>query len=191
MNTEKIGTKTNPMIDTKNLVITGMFTAIICVLAQIQFPTQPIPFTLSLLAIFLAGALLKPKYALLSVLAYVLLGAFGVPVFAGFTGGIAILFGKTGGYIMAYPLMALVTSLFYHMFKKGKTIWLALGMITALILCYSLGTLWFSFVTKIDYYTSLTYCVFPFILFDSLKIALAVALSTVLRPALKKINADL
>ena len=80
-------------IRTKDLVMTGMFTALICVMAQITFPTQPIPFSLTIFAIFLTGALLEPKFAFLSVLVYLLLGAFGLPVFAGMKAGVGELFG--------------------------------------------------------------------------------------------------
>lgn len=179
----------NKKINTKDLVITGMFTAIICVMSQLTIPMQPIPFSLSLFAIFLAGALLSPRYALLSVLAYILLGAFGAPVFANMKGGFQILIGNTGGYLMAYPIMAFVTAMFYKYIRKYKTLALTLGMIVALIICYLFGTLWFTIVTGMGFYKALTLCVFPFVLFDSLKIVLAVSVSTVLRKtAFKALN---
>lgn len=170
-------------MSTQDLVMTGMFTAIICVLAQISIPVQPIPFTLGLFAIFLTGALLKPKYAFFAVLAYILLGAFGVPVFAGLKGGLQNLTGMTGGYLAAYPLMALVTALFYKHVKKYKTIALAVGMVISLILCYLLGTLWFAYSNTygMNFTAALSVCVFPFILFDVLKITLAISVSAVLR----------
>lgn len=161
--------------------MTGMFTAVICVMAQIVIPIQPIPFSLALFAIFITGALLPPRYAFLSVLAYLLLGTFGIPVFAGLKGGVQVLTGMTGGYLAAYPIMALVTSLFYYSVKKHKIIALALGMSISLILCYVIGTSWFTFVTGNDFYTSLTLCVFPFVLFDVIKIILAISVSTLIR----------
>jgi biotin transport system substrate-specific component len=160
--------------------MTGMFTAVICVMAQLQIPTQPIPFTLALLAIFLTGALLPPRYSLLAVLAYLLLGAFGIPVFAGFKSGFQTLFGPTGGFLMAYPVMAFITSLFYQYFRKYKIIALAAGMLISLAICYLIGSLWFTFVLDKDIYTALTLCVFPFILFDFIKITLAIAISFVI-----------
>lgn len=175
-------------INTRDLVITGMFTAIICVMSQLTIPIQPIPFSLSLFAIFLTGALLSSRYAFLSVLAYLLLGAFGVPVYAGMKGGLQVLTGVTGGYLMAYPLMAFVIALFYKYFKKYKTIALTLGMLLALILCYLIGTLWFTFVADTSFYYALTVCVFPFVLFDVIKIALAVSLSTILRKTFRFIT---
>lgn len=168
-------------MNTKELVITGMFTAIICVMSQLFIPIQPIPFTLALFAIFLTGALLPPKYAFLSVLAYLLLGAFGLPVFAEFRGGIHILTGMTGGYIMAYPLMAFITALFYKSFKKAKGLALSLGMLLSLLLCYLIGTLWFTFVANTSFIYALTVCVFPFVLFDLFKIGLAISISIIIR----------
>ncbi len=161
--------------------MTGMFTAVICVMAQISIPVQPIPFTLALFAIFLTGALLSPRNAFLSVLAYLMLGAFGLPVFASLRSGFQVLTGMTGGYLMAYPLMAFVTAVCYKYIKKYKVLALALGMSTSLILCYLIGTLWFTFLTGNTFYTALTLCVFPFVWFDIIKIVLAISVSMIIR----------
>lgn len=163
------------------LVQTGMFTAIICVISQISIPTQPIPFTLALFAIFLTGTLLPPRYAFLSALCYLLLGAFGLPVYAGFQGGLHILTGLTGGYLAAYPIMAFVTALFTYNRKKAKLLLTAIGMLISLLLCYLIGTLWFAYVSGSNFYYALTLCVFPFVLFDLFKIVLAIAISTIIR----------
>ncbi len=173
-------------ISTRDLVLTGMFAAVLCVMAQIAIPIQPIPFTLSLFALFLIGALLQPRYAFLAALIYLLLGAFGVPVFAYFRGGLAHLTGPTGGYLMAYPVMTLVTALFHQLGKKHKIIYLTIGMAISLLLCYLIGTLWFTFVTGKTLYVALSLCVFPFIPFDILKIILAVSLSLLIRKSLIK-----
>lgn len=174
---------------TKNLVLTGMFTAIICVLSQIIIPLQPIPFSLSVLAIFLTGAILEPKYAFFSTLAYLLLGAFGLPVFANFKGGLHALTGMTGGFIMAYPIMAFVTSLFCHLSRKFKSItYIALqvlGMLISLFICYLIGTLWFSHVSGSTIAYALSVCVLPFVAFDLIKIMMAVAAALVLRRVIR------
>ena len=173
-------------INTKDLVLTGMFTAILCVMAQISIPIQPIPFTLSLFALFLIGALLQPRYSFLAAMVYLLLGAFGVPVFAGFRGGLAHLTGPTGGYLMAYPLMTLITAVFYKLGKKHRIISLSIGMTLSLFLCYLIGTLWFTHITGKTLYVALTLCVFPFIPFDIVKIVLAISVSLLIRKALIK-----
>ncbi|HKL80337.1 MAG TPA: biotin transporter BioY [Mobilitalea sp.] len=176
--------KSKHKTSTKNLVLTSMFTAILCVMAQISIQTPMIPFTMSLFAIFLIGALLPPRLAMMSVLAYVLLGAFGLPVFAGFKGGLPVVVGMTGGFIMAYPVMSLVTALFYRIVKKHKIVALSIGMLLSLILCYLIGSLWFSYSTGNSFYYALTVCVAPYILFDLIKIVLAISVSTVLRAAI-------
>lgn len=169
------------------MVLTAMFTAIICVMAQITIPTQPIPFSLSLFSIFLTGALLKPKSAFLSTLTYILLGAFGIPVFAGFRSGFQALLGMTGGYIMAYPLMALVVSIVIKKTRRYQVFWLVTGMLLSLILCYLLGTIWFTFISGSGFTYALSVCVIPFIPFDIVKIVLATITSIVIKKTLRDI----
>ncbi len=173
--------KQKALISITGMVLTGMFTALLCVMAQISIPIKPIPFTLSLFAIYLIGALLPPRYALLSVLSYLLLGAFGLPVYAEMKGGFHILTGMTGGFLMAYPLMAFLTAVSYRYAKKWKLAALTIGMLFSLILCYLLGSLWFTVSTGSGFQKALTLCVYPFVLFDLIKIALAVSFSQIIR----------
>lgn len=179
-------TQSKQRMNTKNLVITALFTAILCVLAQINIPTQPIPFTLSVFAIFFIGALLPPRYALMSVMAYVLLGAFGLPVFAGSKGGISVLTGMTGGFIMAYPFMALLTSMSHTYMKRWRTVALTIGMLLSLVICYAFGSFWFTVVTGKSFTYALTVCVYPYLLFDLLKITLAVSFSKIIKATVFK-----
>lgn len=184
-------------ITTNKLVLTAMFTAIICIMSQIVIPIQPIPFTLSLLAIFLTGALLEPKYAFFATLAYLLLGAFGLPVFAGLKGGIHVLTGMTGGYIVAYPIMAFITALSYQLSSKLKARKLSknismiaiptIGMVLSLFTCYLIGTLWFSYVSETTFTYALSVCVIPFVAFDLIKITISIILGAVLKKATRHI----
>ncbi|NLK74881.1 MAG: biotin transporter BioY [Clostridiales bacterium] len=169
----------------KMLVLTGMFTAMLSIMAQIVIPIQPIPFSLSLFAIFLTGALLPPRYAFLSILSYILLGAFGVPVFAGFKGGFHVLTNMTGGYIASYPLMGLITSYSYKITSKRKTLFLTIGMVLSLLVCYALGTLWFTYVSGTGFIKALSICVIPFVPFDLLKLILAVTVSSIIRKTIR------
>lgn len=181
MDQSSANTKHKQFISITGLVLTGLFTALLCVLAQISIPIQPIPFTLSLFAIYLIGALLPPRYALLSTISYVLLGAFGLPVFAGMKGGFHVLTGMTGGFLMAYPLMAFITALCYRYARKWKVPALISGMLVSLLLCYLFGSLWFTISTGSGFQKALTLCVYPFVLFDLIKIALAVSFSQIIR----------
>ena len=87
-------------IATKDLVLAALFAALTAVLAQIQLPIGPVPFNLAVFGAFLAGMLLAPAWAAASMGVYMLLGAVGIPVFAGFMGGPAVLLSKTGGYVI-------------------------------------------------------------------------------------------
>jgi biotin transport system substrate-specific component len=188
----------NNRFPVKKMILTGMFTAIISVMSLIEIPIQPIPFSLSLLAIFLSGALLEPKYALLSTLAYILLGAFGLPVFAGFKGGFHVLTGMTGGFIMSYPIMAFITALSYQVSRRikvktiAKNIYLfaipSFAMLFSLFICYLFGTYWFVHISGSTITYALTVCVFPFIGFDLIKIAITLGFSTVLRRAIRQVS---
>lgn len=171
---------------TIDLVITGMFAALICVLSPFSIPTQPIPFTLSLFVIFLTGAVLAPRYAVLATITYLLIGLCGVPVFSNFGSGLGKFAGPTGGYLMSYPIMAFLTSMFYKYMKRYKALALILGMLISLALCYLLGTLWFTMITDNSFYAALSLCVIPYIPFDLLKITLAVSLGLALRRTVLK-----
>ncbi len=169
-------------------VFIGLFAALIAVCSQIQIPGA-VPFTLQTFAVFLAVGLLGGKRGTVSVLIYILLGAIGLPVFAGFKGGIGALLGTTGGYIIGFIFSALVMLAFEKISVKGKVkkmILLGISMVAGLIVCYAFGTAWFMTVytnTKepIGIATALSWCVIPFIIPDIIKIALALTLTSRLK----------
>ena len=167
-------------VGVRRLALAGMMAALCAICSQIQIPLPMIPLNLALLAVFLAGALLGPKMGALSMLAYVLLGAAGLPVFAGFKAGPAALFGKTGGYILGYILCACLCGVLPR--RLGFTFkGLCLSMLCGLAACYTLGTLWFMLLTHLPLSASLSYCVLPFLPGDAVKIVLAAFLSLRLR----------
>lgn len=173
--------KTNRLYST---IYIGLCAALTAVCSQIQIPAA-VPFTLQTFAVFLACGLLGGKRGTVSVLIYILLGAVGLPVFAGFKGGIGALLGTTGGYIIGFLFTALVMWLFEKVPGK-KMILLGISMICGLLVCYAFGTAWFILVytnTKepVGIMTALSWCVFPFIIPDMVKIALALALTSRLR----------
>ena len=81
----------NKKIDIRGMCLIGIFTAITAILAQIIIPLQftPVPVSFGILAVYITGILLKPKYAVISQVVYLLLGCFfaGAPVFGGIRGG--------------------------------------------------------------------------------------------------------
>lgn len=172
------------MMMTKNrtysMVYTALFTVLIAICSWISIPTV-VPFTLQTFAVFLAVGVLGGKRGTAAIIVYLLLGAVGIPVFAGFTSGLGILFGSTGGYLIGFVATALVMWGMEKMFGK-KTWILALSMVLGLIVCYALGTAWFMFVYgqttgAVGIGTVLAWCVLPFIIPDAVKIFLALLLS--------------
>lgn len=173
---------------TRDVVYIALCTALITVCAWITIPSA-VPFTLQTFAVFLTLGLLGGKRGTLCVLCYILLGAFGVPVFSGFRGGIGVLSGVTGGYIVGFLFSALVywgiTTL-----TKNKFLWKSVAFVAGLVVCYAFGTAWFVFVkgrtgSPVDFVGALTLCVVPFVAFDVVKIAFATVLSRVLAPKLR------
>ncbi len=170
--------------DTRRLVFCALFTALIAVFSQLQLPVGPVPVSLATLGVMLCGLLLGWRYGALAVGAYILLGAVGVPVFAGFQGGAGRLLGPTGGYIVGYLFYALLAGLNLPRLQErfwGRCVLLLLG--TAV--CYVLGTAWFVKTSGRTLAESLSLCVVPFLPGDAAKIALAAFLTPRLRKALK------
>ena len=171
-----------------DMVYTAVFVALMAICAWISIPA-PVPFTLQTFGVFVTVGILGGKRGSLSVLIYLLLGAIGVPVFSGFRGGIQALLGATGGYIIGFLLSALAM---WGMEKLlGKKTWaLALSMVLGLLVCYAFGTIWFMVVYAqnsgaIGLMTALGWCVFPFIIPDIIKIALALLLTKTITHAVK------
>ena len=177
----------NKGFQTMDLVYAAVCAALMAVCSWISIPAT-VPFTLQTFAVFCSLGLLGGKRGTVAILVYLLLGALGVPVFAGFSGGIGILFGTTGGYLLGFILMGLTYWIGERMSRDSRVVQIV-SMVLGLLLCYAFGTAWFMFVYArqsgaIALGTALAWCVVPFILPDLVKLALALLLSDRLRRAL-------
>lgn len=177
------------MISVYDLVMVALFAALIAVCAWITVPGA-IPFTLQTMGVFLAVGLLGGKRGTAAVLVYILLGAVGMPVFSGFSGGIGRLMGVTGGYIIGFLVSALAMWGMEALFGSRKWV-LPVSMLVGLALCYLFGTLWFlvlytSKTGPITFWAVMLKCVIPFILPDLAKIGIALLLSVKLKRFLRK-----
>ena len=166
-------------LKTKDLALCALFAALIAVCAWISIPAT-VPFTLQTFAIFAALGLLGGKRGTVAVAVYLLLGASGVPVFAGLQGGIGALLGTTGGYLLGFLLTALIVWGMEARFGSKTGVFL-LSAVLGMLVCYAFGTAWYLVVyarTKgaISLATALGWCVVPFLIPDAVKIALAVLL---------------
>lgn len=165
-----------PRMKTLDMVYIAMCTVLIAVCSWISIPVM-VPFTLQVFGIFLTIGILGGKRGSLAVLTYLLLGVIGLPVFAGFASGIGYIMGSTGGYIVGFLFSALAMWAMEALLGKKKWV-LALSMVLGILICYGFGTIWFIIVYtnrtgEIGVWTALTWCVFPYIIPDILKIVLA------------------
>lgn len=172
--------RSSSAFSTREIAFIALFVALITVCAWISIPFA-VPFTLQTFAIFAALGLLGGKRATIAVAVYLLLGAIGLPVFAGFTGGIGRLAGATGGYLVGFLLSAIIGGWILHRFGRSTPV-LILAMIAGLAVCYVFGTAWFMILYArttgpVGLTTVLGWCVIPFLLPDAAKIALAVLLT--------------
>lgn len=169
---------------TQDIVYIGVFVALIAVCSWIAIPAT-IPFTLQTLGIFTTVGFLGGKRGTMAVLSYILLGAIGMPVFAGFSSGIGYLLGTTGGYIIGFLFSALLMWGMEKLFGNGKII-LAISMVAGLLVCYAIGTIWFMIVYAkqsgaVGLGAVLGWCVIPFIIPDLIKIAVSLLLTSRLK----------
>lgn len=169
----------------RDMAYIAMSTALISVCAWVSVPSA-VPFTMQTFAVFLTAGVLGSRRALATVSLYVLLGAIGLPVFAGMQGGLGVLVGATGGYISGFLPAAFIAGL-RHSGKIDGMVDIIL-MILGLLVCYTFGTLWYALgylggMEGIG--AALTACVLPYVIPDLLKILLAAVVARRLRAAVR------
>ncbi|MCG8502127.1 MAG: biotin transporter BioY [Firmicutes bacterium] len=169
-------------IELKDMTYCAMFAALIGVLGYvvIPLPFSPVTVTGQSLAVMLAGLVLGPVQAAVSVLVFILLGIAGIPVFSGGRAGIGVLFGHSGGYIAGFLVGVVVISL---LARQSRNIW-RLGAAAALggmLVVYLLGVPWMAYITGRNVQEAIAAGALPFIPGDIFKVFVAALLA-------KKIN---
>lgn len=181
---ERTAVRTSERRKTYDMAYIAVFAVLMAICSWISIPTA-IPFTLQTFAVFLAVIVLGGKRGTMSVLVFVLLGAVGVPVFAGFTGGLYVILGNTGGYLIGFLLAGLLMWLMERLF--GRKMWVqAVSMLLGMITYYVFGTVWFMLVYMrttgpVGVTAVLGWCVLPFVIPDIIKAALALFVGNTLR----------
>ena len=169
----------------KDMIYSSIFATIIRVLAYviIPLPFRPVPLTGQTLGVMLAGLLLGPIQAFLSVFIFILLGAIGIPVFSGGNAGIGILLGTKGGYILGFLVGAVIISL---LSRKTNNLWKlgASAIFGGIIVVYLLGVPWLNYVTGMGLNKAIAVGALPFIPGDLLKVVVATLLAKRLNPHL-------
>ena len=188
MNESKVSNK-NTKLTILTITRVALCAAVICVLGplSIQLPISPVPISLGILGIYLAVYVNGWLWGSVSVLIYLLLGFAGLPVFTGFTGGLAKIAGPTGGYLIGYIPLALVAGFFITKFEKKIPLHI-LGMILGTLICYALGTAWLAVSMKMTFKAALLAGVIPFIPADAVKMVIAVGLGIPIRAGIQRLN---
>ena len=193
MEQKTVSVKTSAQI--RAAVLCGLFAAFTAVFSQISLPIGPVPISCSLIAVYLAGLFLPVKTAVLSQLVYLLLGIIGVPVFAGFQSGAARLAGPTGGYLLVFPVIALILSLAMVIYDKklarkplaARAAYIVGAMLVSLIVCYAAGTAWFTVFSGSTFQKAMRLTVVPFLAGDIAKIVLCTVITLSARERLQKL----
>lgn len=172
-------------LNTREMTLTALLAAVICVAGPLTVPLGPIPLTLANFAVCLAAAVLGARLGPLAVALYLLLGMAGLPVFSGFTGGVQKLLGPTGGFLIGDIPCAFLTGLGV---KRGETAparkWrLPACMALGHAVLYALGTAWFMAQSGNGLMASLGMCVIPFLPADACKLIAACLLAWPIRRA--------
>ena len=157
----------------KRICLCGLFAALLCICSWLCVPVGNMMFTLQTFAALLALGLLGGKWGTVSIGIYLALGAVGLPVFSGFRGGVGMLFGATGGFLWGFLVGGLA---YWGALKLLKSTFIS--KILTLLVCYITGAIWYQAVfLKGSFWAAVVTCVFPYLLPDALKLALALFLT--------------
>ncbi|MDF2568606.1 MAG: bioY [Sporomusa sp.] len=178
-------------MNTKNMALTSLFASLLAVSSQVSIPLGPVPITMQVMLVLLAGMILGKRLGPASIAVWVLLGVFGLPVFAQGKAGAAVLIGPTGGYIFGYIACAYIVGYVAEHFELNYK-YTAIGMLAGLALIYSIGLagfmLSFQFVLQkaMPLEKALNLAVWPFLPLDLAKTVAAVYVGVRVRRALLK-----
>jgi biotin transport system substrate-specific component len=172
-------------VRTRRMTTAALLAALLSAAAYVAIPVQPVPITLQVFVVVLAALLLPPAWAAAAVGVYLMLGAIGVPVFAGARGGLGVLFGPTGGYLSGFLAGAWAGALVRKAASlgRGRLVPDVLAAVLTIAVAYALGATQLALVTGIGPGKALAAGVLPFLPLDAVKAAVAVAVASALRRA--------
>ena len=167
------------------LAMTAVMAAVMAVVAPFSISIGPIPLSLCTLVIYMNAYILGWKRGTVATLVYILLGAVGMPVFNSFSGGLGVVAGPTGGYIVGYLPLALICGLAVAAAPKNR-VGQFIGMILGTAVLYALGTAWYCVQSGNPLGVAMGYCVIPFLPGDFIKMIVAAGVGPMIRTGLEK-----
>ncbi len=170
---------------TTELTRIALMTAVLCILAPISMPVpfSSVAFSLATFAIYLMAYILKPRQALISVALYLLLGAAGLPVFAGYLGGISRFASPNGGYLIGYLAAVGIGSWFVQNHSNASL--QIVGLLFATLSLYLIGTFWMAYTTGIALSAALWSGALLYLPFDIIKMLFAIYLGRKIQKHIK------
>lgn len=171
----------------RKLTLCALFTAIIAVLAQVAVPLpfSPVPLTGQVIGVMLAAVLLGSRAGVLTIIAYLLLGAAGAPVFSMARGGFHMLTGPTGGYLWGFIPAAYFAGRITEKVKEPSLCRTTSAMLIALVCIYACGGLQLGMIMRYTFNQVALSGIIPFLPLDLLKIGLAAILAGQVEKALR------
>ena len=171
-------------MSTRSIARCGVLVALLAASAWITVPLGPVPFTMQTFVLALLPQVVGTRDAFFTVVVYLLLGAVGVPVFSGFQGGLGVLMGPTGGYLLGFAAGMPVAGVVAHADVLPRRARGVAAGIALLAVSYTLGTLQLMNVYGIDAPAALAVAVMPFVVPDVVKVAMSVGVAERINRAL-------
>lgn len=155
------------------LVAFGVLLTAVAAQVIIPLPFTPVPITGSTFAVLLVGTAFGPARGALTLLAYLAVGAIGVPVFTEASGGYEVFVGATGGYLVAFPLSALAVGALARRGWDRRPALMALSFLVGSLIVYAIGVPWLAVVADVSLGQALALGAVPFLVGDAIKALLA------------------
>ena len=171
---------------TTELVLIALMATILCIVGPVTLPVGVVPVTTVTFVLYLLLYLIGTFRTFVGCLLYLCIGFVGLPVFSGYAAGPAVLFGPTGGYLIGYLLLIVCSGVFIE--RSRKKVAHFFGMLLGLLFCYLMGTVWLVWQTQLTWAQAFITGVVPFLIFDILKILIALWIGPVFRRHLRRAN---
>ncbi|OBY10451.1 biotin transporter BioY [Clostridium paraputrificum] len=165
-------------LSVREMIMVGVGAALMAVFSQLSIPLPSVPLTLQVFGVVIISVILGKKLGTLSIIVFMLLGAIGLPVFAGFTGGLNIITGATGGYIIGFVFMAFIIGYFIEKDKKALAF---IGVYLGLAVDYIFGVIQLKLLMGLTLEGALVAGLYPFIIKDLILTALGIMVAISIR----------
>jgi biotin transport system substrate-specific component len=167
----------------KMMLVAAMFAGITAILAQLTIPLPLIPITGQTLAVGITATILGSRYGAIAMALYAAIGAVGLPVFTGANGGLAVIFGPTGGYIIGFIVTAYVTGLILEKTSFSYVMGMVANVV-GMVITLVLGAIWLKIAGGLSWTEAIMTGVAPFIVVGLIKALLATLIGVTVRKRL-------